>query len=404
MHVDTAGTRYFQGIGRIGEADHRIAAARSFSAETDIILHGDGAIATILRQIGKRNGVGGLQQHVSGLRLQCLFRYAAAGNCVTRCTAAADRNSGGVQQQIAGTPVRGACIGDTAVLQCLFAGHLGLAAITALRAATYRNGAGEARTVIRPEHCGTAIALAGRIGTHRRACIHRDPARVGDTRVLALPAAAHLDRAAAVGAAGIQRSPREGDLLAGDNDVAALALLRRDIEHPSHLGRAALIVTVQHDTAIALEHALGFDEASVVDHAADGCIGRACTQRYQATVSADLAAVLHQRIQHAAVDIHADQAIAGEIQADFVTRGKRRAAARRMDHPAVADLRPDQCDHATFGGGDTPLVTHRAGTGTAAEGGFTGQEIFIADLQRRGDQPAHIDLGAFTDDHATGIQ
>ena len=70
--------------------------------------------------------------------------------------------------------------------------------------------------------------------------------------------------------------------------------------------------------------------------------------------------------------------------------------------PWLLTLRPEQRDIAAVRAVIVPWLTHRSGAG-AGELVAAGHEVRVGDVQRRGDEPADIDLRALAEQHAIGI-
>ena len=95
-------------------------------------------------------------------------------------------------------------------------------------------------------------------------------------------------------------------------------------------------------------------------------------------------AVIDQRIERLGADAEADQAVAGEIERDALAGAHGDRALRCADRAGVGDLRRNEGDVAARRGGDRAEVLD--GAAGAAEGVPAGQEIIVADVERRGDQ------------------
>ena len=113
--------------------------------------------------------------------------------------------------------------------------------------------------------------------------------------------------------------------------------------------------------------------------------------------------VFHQRVDYALVNIYRGEAVAAEHQRHFVAACQRHRALLRNDHAFVAHLGCQQCNKAAYGRFQLTLVDHAAFAAVAAETGFAGHEVVIADAVRGDHQPADIDLGCRPKDDATGV-
>ena len=160
----------------------------------------------------------------------------------------------------------------------------------------------------------------------------------------------------------------------------------------------AQLTTVQKDAAAARHQAFCFDHAAVIDHAGLQGVGAARAQDHRA--GRDLAAVVHQGVQRGTLDRQGHQAVAAEVQGHLVARAHQHLAG--SDTAFIAHHRGQQGHHAALGL-DLALVDHAACPPLRGEAGLATHEVSILDVQAAGHQAADIDLRAFAEDHAIGV-
>lgn len=98
-----------------------------------------------------------------------------------------------------------------------------------------------------------------------------------------------------------------------------------------------------------------------------------------------------------------DANAAGRVgQRDLLTGSEHHRAQPGADDALVAHLRRQECDEPCFLRGQLTLV----GDDSSAFGELVvaGQKVGIGDLHRTGHQPAHVNAGARTKDHAIVVQ
>ena len=184
-------------------------------------------------------------------------------------------------------------------------------------------------------------------------------------------------------------------------DEAAIAALRRaGVELAGHLDGAAL--AQQENPAGLLVDGARAHFTRVVDNGIEQAVGAFRRQHHQAAIGMHGIAVGHQRGQRRLVDGHADQRAAIKRQADLVAGRQRHRAQPGADHALIAHLRAQQHDIAAIIGIQTAQIGD--GAALAAEAGFSGQKIGIAEIERAGHQACRIDSGALAKQHAVGIQ
>ena len=198
--------------------------------------------------------------------------------------------------------------------------------------------------------------------------------------------------AAALGAAGLdQRTGLDLHLGCGDVDVAAGAVgaLRRRLRLSGERDR---LRSAQHDAAVG------------------GAVR---------TGGADLAGLRQRRTEHADVAATGDQLTEVDCLAarfdphpqcglmrigDFhaLAGGEHDVAVVGGDQAGVLDVGGDQQQRAA-GGLQRAFVAQLAGRAFGVELQAPGGEVLVADVQRRGDQPCGVDLGAGAEQHAVRV-
>ena len=123
-----------------------------------------------------------------------------------------------------------------------------------------------------------------------------------------------------------------------------------------------------------------------------------------AAIGLDQLLVGRQRVDRRLVDREADEGIARELQRDLIPRAQGDGAEPGRDYAFVDHLRREQCDVSPVRRPDRPPVDDRSRAATVAERVATGEEIGIREAERRGHDPAHVDLGALTEEHAVRVQ
>ena len=180
--------------------------------------------------------------------------------------------------------------------------------------------------------------------------------------------------------------------------IAATGCTR--IEHAGNRRRAAAHVAAQENAALATLERLRFDDAAVVHGGAKQGPGGVGGHDDPAAVGAKQAAVADKGIDRAGIDRDGEQAIAGEIKRDDVTRGEDDRPEIGLDQAIVVDGGTKQRDLAATGV-DHAVVADRAAA--AAETVIAGHEVGIGDAERRCDKAADVDAGALAEQDAVAI-
>ena len=287
----------------------------------------------------------------------------------------------------------------------LGAAGLDLAAVAALGAAGGFQCAVHARQAARfldigPGDHGTALAVVG------RRCIEHGTGGDGglaglfDRRVLALPATAHINLAAALGAGGVELSAAvDRHTIAGHDDLAALGGVGRNIDTPSDLHTA--LVAHQRDQAVFTDiQGTGFDQSGVVDDGArQGFRGTGGQQDFPG-IGTNGTAVFDQRLER--TFFHFQLHRAAQVERHDTACAQQHIALVRGDVAFVDDFCSDQGNGAALCGIDVALVDHRCGA-VATETVIAGEEIFCGHVERGGHQAADINLCAGREQDAVGV-
>jgi hypothetical protein len=105
--------------------------------------------------------------------------------------------------------------------------------------------------------------------------------------------------------------------------------------------------------------------------------------------------------RHLDFELHAVRIEAAD--GELLPRSEQQLAARRLDEPAVFDVRRDQHDIAAVTGADPSLVDDVSGIRTALELQPAGKEIGVEHVQRRADESRRVDDRARSDQDACRI-
>ena len=190
---------------------------------------------------------------------------------------------------------------------------------------------------------------------------------------------------------------------AGVDKAAVAAIGRAGVKGAGHLHGAAGEVAEQDDLAVLLTQGARFDHASVVDHRLEQRLSGMGGEQHLAAVGADQLMVFRQGIGHGFVDLHMEQAVAGEIQGHRIARRQDHAALVGDDGALIADGAAEQGDAATVRRGDLAVVDHAGIAAVTLEGVAAGFEVAVADIQGGGHQAADVDLGTPAEQHAVGV-
>ena len=150
-----------------------------------------------------------------------------------------------------------------------------------------------------------------------------------------------------------------------------------------------------------MSQAGSLEHAGIVDDAARHGFGTGGGEQDGAAFGADGLIVGDQRVDRAGADVEANQPVTGKIEPDAFAGAHGHRSLWRADGAVVGDARRDEGQIAAGRGSDLPLVGDAAAV--AAEDVIAGQEIIVADIQRRGHQSANIDAGAAAEEDAVGV-
>ncbi len=154
--------------------------------------------------------------------------------------------------------------------------------------------------------------------------------------------------------------------------------------------------------ALERRHGAGLDDAGIVDLRRQHGVGRLRRHDHFAAVGDNGPLVLDQRVQRALVDGHVDKRIPSHVEGDLFARRHRHRAERGGDHALVRDGLAEQRDISALSRVDPALIDDR-GVRRAEEAVFSGHEVGVGDIERRGDQAADIDLRASGEEDARRI-
>ena len=265
-------------------------------------------------------------------------------------------------------------------------------------------GAGLQVVDVAPDDDRAAVAFLQSRRIELRAGSHVDRVGLRDRRVAALPAATDINAATARLAAGIEPGRiGQQQLVAGDDDASAGAAL--GFASGLHLcvdrDHAAAAAIEQH-APVAAGHAVGLDDAGVIDHGAQQCIlGLGC-ELHLAAMGLQQAAVLDQRVQGRLVHAGLHQAVARQVQRDGAAGGQRHTALRRDDAAAVVHGVAEQ-GHVTLQAGLQPALVVDSGVAVAGEPVVALLKVRVGQIQRGSHQAAGVDRGALAKQDAVRV-
>ena len=126
-----------------------------------------------------------------------------------------------------------------------------------------------------------------------------------------------------------------------------------------------------------------------------------CGEVDQTAVGPDGAALFDERIEDALLHLDLDRT--AQVQRDAVARPRHYGAFRRDDAAGVGHLRGDESDKPALGRGDVALVDDGAAAG-AFKGVAARHEVLGLHVQRGGDNAPDVDLRAFGEEDAVGVE
>ena len=198
---------------------------------------------------------------------------------------------------------------------------------------------------------------------------------------------------------------------AGFNKAAIAAAVnaagRGRIQRAADARRAMRHIGQQQNAAFFVLQGTRLHRAGVADHASRKRIGGLAGHDDLTAVGHDQLLVLHQRADGGRVHLDLQQAIGAGGQGDPVACGHRHRAQLGAQHAVVADAGGQQGDTAAVPGRDLALVADAAHRATAleiaAESVVAVPEVLVGDVQRGGDQAAHVHSCALAEDNAVGV-
>ena len=308
----------------------------------------------------------------------------------------------------------------------MFARRFDKAAVAAVRTTARADRAVHLRGFVGPDDDFAAIAVLTRIGDDGRVGTDIGATRIRNRWIAALVIAADEHGAATRSAGRVDmRHVDEADLGAKQFDRAAcssVATHREETigEHCTRLGPQAdfaavpaigcdfrrctevdVIAGAQDDAPAILGQARRFQHAGLVDDAARDGLRARRGQQDGAALGADRLAVVDQRIERIGAHAQADQPVTGEIERDALAAAQCNGALRRAERAAVGDLRRNEGEVAARRGADRAEIFN--GAAGAAERVLAGQEIVVADVERRGDQCRDIDPRTAAEQYAVRV-
>ena len=288
----------------------------------------------------------------------------------------------------------GACIDADAVDGQIMARGFHEAAVAALRAAARGYAAVYLRRLIAPGNDLAAVAAVDGIGADAGVLADQHLPRILHGRVLALVIAAQQDRAAALGAAGIDlRTAQQAHLLAQHLNLAARAGRARGAGDAARFEQR-LAAGLEHDPAM-----LADDGAIRVEHAA--LADQRASHADAAALGDDLSQV--QRLVRRRRDQHAQLRIPGIGQLHAAPGRQDHFAVRRRDDARVFHVGRDQEHLPALASVDHARIADAAGRAARRELALAGQEIVIRHAQAGGYQPVHIHFRPLPKDDAVRI-
>src|SRR5690606_32797527 len=188
----------------------------------------------------------------------------------------------------------------------------------------------------------------------------------------------------------------------GDRTAAAAAGIE------AAAGADVAAVADEVDRAVLLDGAAGADHAAVVDHGAGEVAGHRRGHHYAAALGIEFAAVgdAGEFGDGFFVDGEVDQAVALHVEGDFGAGSERHGAEPRLDHAAVGRVIAGEHHVAVVAGANQAFIDDRGAgrrAGVAAEDVAAGEEIVVADVQRRGDQSADIEARGRAEENALRV-
>ncbi len=189
---------------------------------------------------------------------------------------------------------------------------------------------------------------------------------------------------------------------AGLNKAAITAIRRTGVQRARHVGGSRDHAAHQHDLTVMILHRPRLHDAVAVYHAGQQGIARTGIHGNDAAIRLNQAVVSGKAVQHALVHPQLQQTVAVKRERHLVARTHAHRAEFGDNHTVVhypvaqqRHIAAVRCvNHAIVD--DLTRTLAREGLIRLAEGG-------IADVQRRGHQPAHVHLRALAEEDAIGV-
>jgi hypothetical protein len=168
-----------------------------------------------------------------------------------------------------------------------------------------------------------------------------------------------------------------------------------------------LTVLPPHGATVGAD-AAGGDHAGVVHHVGEQVLRCRRLQYHGAAIGLQRAAVAHGGIGVQALleftgDLDVDQAVAVEVEHGLVGTVEVDVAVVGQDQAVIRHAAADQAHRAAARRGDGAVVDHAGAAAVRVEVEVVGEEVAGREVQRAGDQAAHVHLRGGTEDDAVGV-
>ena len=245
--------------------------------------------------------------------------------------------------------------------------------------------------VVAPEDDAAALPFCFCIGADARLRAEPGGSGVLNFRIAAAIVAADPHQAATFFAGGVDPCLiRHGDMMTLYVDRAAGFSRCRELAIAFDEG---FLLRLEEDAAAFAHHAAGVQLSAVFHQRAD--------QADAPGISGDLPEIGHLSSLAGDFDLHAGGGGVDEL--DFLPGGQQGFARRRGDDPFVCHVRGNEIDAAARRRGDGPAIDEAARPRGVLEGEPPGEEVFIADVKRRGNKTSGVDLRPGADEDARRV-
>ena len=283
-------------------------------------------------------------------------------------------------------------------------GRLHLTAVTRRSTTFCGYTSPEVREALRPQHHRTAVTTGGRRGIDLCPLLHHHLVSISDGRVLALPAAAHVNITTALCACGCNPAAlAQQNVLSLYHHLATMAggvictQLTGEVNYPA-------VTTIQNNITVLAAHAPGFHHTGHVQHRVQQHILTQCRQVHLTVCSTDQPPIFHQGIHHLSAYLNGCQTRIIQLQRDPFTGSQHRLPARGTNGAAVADFIRRQHDVATRCRGQITLTDNlRSGLTLATERVATVHEIIVFNVARGGHKTSRVHARALTKQHTVRV-